>query len=71
MPHLLTPPEQKVYDLIVNEALPYKVIARRIHRSHATVRFHLGNIYAKLGVTGMVELVVKHYRQPEHEREVA
>lgn len=60
----LTKKERELYAMVINEALTYKEIARRIHRSNATVRFHLGNIYAKLGVKNQSQLIVNHYKSP-------
>jgi DNA-binding CsgD family transcriptional regulator len=54
--HRLTPAEFRVLDLsLAGQA--NKEIAWELHISPRTVKFHLANIYAKLGIHGKMELL--------------
>jgi signal transduction histidine kinase/DNA-binding NarL/FixJ family response regulator len=52
----LTPRELDVLRLLV-EGARNKEISARLHISHGTVRFHVGNIFQKLGVSSRTEAV--------------
>jgi len=52
----LTPRELDVLRLLVDGARN-KEISARLHISHGTVRFHVGNIFQKLGVSSRTEAV--------------
>jgi DNA-binding NarL/FixJ family response regulator len=52
----LTPREMDVLRLLVDGARN-KEIGARLHISHGTVRFHVGNIFQKLGVSNRTEAV--------------
>jgi two-component system, NarL family, nitrate/nitrite response regulator NarL len=57
VPEALTPKQRKVVDAIAaNPSEPGKVLADRLHMSEHTLRNHLTEIYAKLGVTGRTHL---------------
>ena len=57
----LTPREREVYLLVVEEAMTYKDIARRLGIGIETVRRHLANVKEKTGMTTCLELAVRHY----------
>jgi DNA-binding CsgD family transcriptional regulator len=57
----LTPREREVYLLVVEEAMTYKDIARRLGIGLETVRRHLANVKDKTGMTTCLELAVRHY----------
>ena len=57
----LTPREHEVTTLI-GEGLKNKEIARRLFISETTVRHHLTSIFAKLGVSDRLELVIYGFR---------
>jgi DNA-binding CsgD family transcriptional regulator len=57
----LTPREREVYLLVVEEAMTYKDIARRLGIGLETVRRHLANVKEKTGMTTCLELAVRHY----------
>ena len=59
---MLTARERDVVNL-VGEGLANKAIADRLSISDNTVRHHLTSIFAKLGVTDRLSLVVYAYRQ--------
>lgn len=59
----LSPREREVLDAAV-EGLSARDIASRFSISEATVRSHLATIYAKLGVSGRVELLVRLHQHP-------
>jgi len=53
----LTPKQRKVLEAIAaNPSAPGKVVADKLHMSEHTLRNHLTEIYAKLGVTGRTHL---------------
>lgn len=54
----LNPREIEVIQFLVN-GLPYKQIADKMNITYTTVRFHMKNIYAKLHVASMTEVVAK------------
>jgi DNA-binding CsgD family transcriptional regulator len=57
----LTQREREVYLLVVEEAMTYKDIARRLGIGLETVRRHLANVKDKTGMTTCLELAVRHY----------
>ena len=48
MPDNLSPREREIFDLLLEGFSP-KVIAKKLHISHATVDFHRTNLYGKPG----------------------
>ena len=56
-PDVLTPAEWRVAKA-TRFGLPNREIARRMHISAEAVKFHLANIYAKLGMAGRQELLI-------------
>ncbi|HPI55145.1 MAG TPA: response regulator transcription factor [Chitinophagaceae bacterium] len=54
----LNPRENEVIQHLV-KGLPYKQIADKMNITYPTVRFHMKNIYAKLHVASMTEVVAK------------
>ena len=50
----LTKKERELLPLLV-KGLPNQEIANQLHISTATVKYHLANIYSKLGVRNRVE----------------
>lgn len=57
----LTAREREVISLIA-KGLKNKHIAGRLFISEATVRHHISSIFAKLGVSDRVELILKAFR---------
>lgn len=55
----LTPREQEIYNLIL-AGMSLKEIAGKLGVSYKGVDFHRGNLYQKLGVQSMQELLVVH-----------
>ncbi|HID34522.1 MAG TPA: response regulator transcription factor [Anaerolineae bacterium] len=53
----LTKREREVLDLVV-AGLNNAAIARRLFISERTVKYHIGNIYGKLGVKNRTEAVL-------------
>jgi len=66
----LTNSEQVILNLLV-EGLPPKEIASRLNLSVRTVSFHRGNIYRKLGVHNIQELLAKYNSAGRHYTEAA
>lgn len=60
-PEALTPREQEVL-LLLAEGLPNKTIARRLHISEYTVKFHVNAILSKLNAGSRTEAVVRATR---------
>lgn len=58
-PPRLTPRERRIYHLAA-QGKPAKEIASALAISARTVKFHLANIYRKAGVSGQVELILRH-----------
>jgi len=54
----LTRREKQVHDMAVQGA-PIKDMARTLGVRPRTVKYHLGNIYRKLGVANRLELMAK------------
>ena len=54
--------EEEVLTLLAR-CLPNAEIGGELNVSENTVRFHLKNIYEKLGVTNRTEAVAWHFRQ--------
>ena len=50
--------EREILELVV-EGLPNRVIAEKVHLSHHTVKFHVGQLLDKLGVSNRTELARK------------
>jgi DNA-binding NarL/FixJ family response regulator len=57
----LTPREREVLALLA-EGLPNKLIARQLHISEHTVKFHLNGLLTKLGAASRTEAVVRATR---------
>ncbi len=53
----LTEREKEITELAAH-ALSDREICEKLGIKHPTVRFHLGNVYAKLGVSSRVELAI-------------
>ena len=62
----LSPREREVLDAAV-DGLSARAVAARLSITEATVRSHLATIYAKLGVSGRVELLARLNRHPAPE----
>lgn len=58
----LTPTEQQVYDLIVCDGLSTKEVADSLCKKERTVKYHLTNIYMRLGVQNRTQMIVNHYQ---------
>lgn len=58
----LTETEQKIYNLLVNEATKTKEIARKLSLSTHTVERKIETLLIKKGVSTQKELIVKHYK---------
>lgn len=58
----LTTTEQKIYNLLVNEATKTKDIAKRLDLSTHTVERKIESLLAKKGVSTQKELIVRHYK---------
>jgi len=58
----LTEREKEVYNIFVFENVRIKDAAKKIHLSEGTIKAHLGNIYNKLGINSIPELIRFHYR---------
>ena len=58
--------EREVFDLALN-GLSARAIADRLTLTEATIRSHLSRIYAKLGVSGRVELLAQLNGRPPHQ----
>ena len=58
----LTTREREILEL-VSRGLPNKLIARRLHISEHTVKFHVSSIYAKLGATSRTDAVSRGVRR--------
>lgn len=56
----LSKAEQEVKDLVL-QGMSSKDVAERLFVTEKTVKFHLTNIYKKLGVNGRSELIAKHH----------
>lgn len=69
-PDGLSERELVVLDLLLL-GLSNQAIAARLHLSCATVKYHLRNIYDKLGVRTRAEALARFYRQGQDEAEVA
>lgn len=54
----LTPRERQIVNLIVNEALPNKIVGYRLGTTEQTVKNQLSGIYRKLGIRTRLQLAV-------------
>ncbi len=61
-PNQLTPREQEMLALVA-EGKSNTAIARELHLTENTVKFHLRNIYAKLGVTNRTEAAARFHKR--------
>lgn len=61
-PNALTEREEKILALVA-EGRSNAQIAAALHLSENTVKFHLRNIYTKLGVTNRTEAAAKYHRR--------
>lgn len=59
---VLTVREREVLELL-SQGLPNKLIARRLHISEHTVKFHVSSIYAKLGASSRTDAVSRGVRR--------
>ena len=57
----LTATEQKIYNLLVNDAAKTKDIATKLGLSNRTAERYIDVLLEKKGVTTQKELIVKHY----------
>ena len=57
---VLTPHELEVFRLIQDGALTAKDLARALNLSLRTVKYHLSNIYRRLYVRGMADLLRRY-----------
>lgn len=64
---VLSPREEDVLE-VAAEGVSAKEIARRLFLTEATVRSHLSSAYAKLGVSGRVELLARMNASDEGDR---
>jgi DNA-binding CsgD family transcriptional regulator len=53
--------EWRVYNEAITDK-PRKEIARDLHLSLRTIKFHLSSIYRKLGLSGRLDLVYFHHK---------
>ena len=59
MEEQLTPREQEIFDLLLEGVSP-KEIAYKLHITNRTFDFHRTNVYRKLGVQSIRELLVQY-----------
>ena len=59
----LTTTEQKIYNLLVNDAAKTKSIATMLGLSNRTVERYIDTVLEKKGVTTQKELIVQHYKE--------
>lgn len=59
----LTMGEQAIYDLLVNEGMRTRDIARKLGYTSRTIETKIGTICEKKGVATQKELIVKHYKE--------
>ena len=62
MKNELTNSEQAIYNLLVNEGLRNKDIAKKLGYTSRTVDNKVAIIKQKKGVTTLTELIIKHYK---------
>ena len=62
MTNQLTNSEQAIYDLLVNEGLRNKDIAKKLGYTSRTVDNKVAIIKYKKGVSTLPELIIKHYK---------
>jgi DNA-binding CsgD family transcriptional regulator len=68
---VLSPAESQVLDVAI-QGLSVRDIAQRLSLTEATIRSHLSAIYAKLGVSGRVELLARmNGAAPQHQTQYA
>ena len=59
----LTTSEQVIYDLLVNEGMRTKDIAKKLNYTFGTLENKISLILQKKQVTSQKELIVKHYTE--------
>lgn len=59
----LTTSEQAIYDLLVNEGMRTRDIARKLGYTSRTIETKIDTICEKKGVATQKELIVKHYKE--------
>ena len=59
---MLTTSEQAIYDLLVNEGMRTKDIAKTLGYTTRSLEIKMGVILQKKQVTTQKELIVKHYK---------
>ena len=59
----LTTSEQAIYNLLVNEGLRNKDIAKKLGYASGTIDNKVAIIKQKKGVTTLTELIIKHYKE--------
>lgn len=59
----LTTSEQVIYDLLVNEGMRTKDIAKKLGYTTRTLEIKMGFILQKKQVSTQKELIVKHYKE--------
>lgn len=65
----LTPKELEVFFAIVEKGIfKTSALARKFFVSSATIRTHLQNIYTKLNINSMTELVYRYYNEKQISR---
>jgi DNA-binding NarL/FixJ family response regulator len=64
----LSPSEREVARLVV-EGLSNHEIAGKLFVTEKTIKFHLTNVYAKLGVQSRAQLIVKFLRAKDDDNE--
>ena len=63
MTNQLTQSEQVIYDLLVNEGMRTKDIAKKLGYTTRTLEIKMGFILQKKQVSTQKELIVKHYKE--------
>lgn len=58
----LTDTEKGIYKMLVDEALSYQDIAKKINKTIFTTKYHIQSILNKTGANNTKELIVLHYK---------